>query len=133
MAAFSYPHHPVVLDSVFLANNTPIFKVSGLMDHDENNNNNINTNCFSQFDQTVHGIQESSCLDHSSKVALSDNEPSVTKKQSTESSTVLDNKLESGEQVTQKVAPVEKKRRIRNGSFSNSAQSKVKLKFLTFI
>lgn len=130
MAAFSYPHHPVILDSVFIPNNTPVFKMSGLMDHEQNNNINSNIG-FSQFcpsDQNVHGIHESSCLDHSSKVAFSDNEPSVTKKQSTESSTVVD-KLESGEQVTQKVTLMDKKRKNRNGSFSNSAQSKVNQHF----
>ncbi|PON77200.1 Basic helix-loop-helix transcription factor [Parasponia andersonii] len=126
MASFSDPHHPVVLDSIFLSNNTPIYEISGLLDQEENNNNSINNNGVSQFypsDLTVHGVHESSCLYHSSKVALSDNEPSVTKKQSTESSTVVD-KLESGEQVTQKVTPMEKKRKNKNGSSSSSAQSK---------
>lgn len=75
--------------------------------------------------------ESSSCIDQSStKVAtFSDNEPSVTKKQSPESSTVVD-KLETGEQVTQKVmTPMEKKRRTRNGSSLNYAQSKVNRKF----
>ncbi|XP_062115842.1 transcription factor BC1-like [Humulus lupulus] len=135
MAAFSYPHHSILLDSVYLPNN--MFKnMCGLMDQEEENTttNNNNTNyCFSNNDfyssdhQNHHGIlvHESSCVDHSSSkhgALSSDNEPSVTKKQSTESSTVVD-KLESGEQVTQKVTPMEKKRKTRNGS-SNSAQSK---------
>ncbi|KAL5543819.1 hypothetical protein UlMin_007603 [Ulmus minor] len=133
MAAFSYPHHPLLLDSLFLPNSAPI-KIPGLIDQVEDNNNTNNTNCFSQFypsESVTHHeipvdgniIHESSCLEHSSKFALSDNETSVTKKQNTESSTVVD-KLESGEQVTQKVTQMEKKRKSRNGSSSNSAQSK---------
>lgn len=118
MAAFSYSHHPFLLDSVFLPN-TPI-KMSGFME-DANPNTN---NCFSQFYPISH--HETSCvLDHSSKVALSDNEPSMTKKQSnTESSSVVD-KLESGEQVTQKLPIMNKKRKSRNGSSLSSAMSKV--------
>ncbi|XWS51484.1 hypothetical protein CRYUN_Cryun12cG0180300 [Craigia yunnanensis] len=127
MAAFSYQPHPFfLLDSIFLPN-TPT-KVSGFMEE-----GNINSNCFSQFyppepvqesplDPKFH---ESSCLDHSSKVAHSDNETSVTKKQSTDDSTVVD-KLESGEQVTQNVIPTDRKRRTRNGTTLNSAQSKVR-------
>ena len=72
--------------------------------------------------------ESSSCIDQSSGkiAAFSDNEPSVTKKQSPESSSVVD-KLETGEQVTQKVmTPMERKRRTRNiGSSPYSAQSKV--------
>ncbi|KAM7273584.1 hypothetical protein ACFE04_028248 [Oxalis oulophora] len=64
---------------------------------------------------------QNSSNDHSSKVTMSNdiNETnSVTKKQSPQSSTVL-----SGEQVSV-ITPVEKKRRNRNGSRPNSAQSK---------
>lgn len=78
--------------------------------------------------------ESSSCIDQSStKIAtFSDNEPSVTKKQSPESSAVVD-KLETGEQVTQKVmTPMERKRRTRNGSSPNSAQSKVNIEFQIF-
>lgn len=122
MAAFSY-HPAFLLDSIFLPN-TP------------SNNINIDDDHFSPsypsepLIQEVHNTDsravESSCtVDHSSaKVSLSDNEPSVTKKQSTESSTVVD-KLETGEQVTQKVTSMDKKRKNRNGSSLNSAQSKV--------
>ncbi|XP_031277311.1 transcription factor bHLH137 [Pistacia vera] len=129
MAAFSYQHrHPFLLDSGFLPNTNPI-KVSGYIE--EENNDIDNSNLFSQFyppkplqdiplDARVH---ETSCLDYSSKVALSDNEPSVTRKQSTDSSTVVD-RLESGEQVTQTLAHMDKKRKNRNGSSPNSAQSK---------
>lgn len=118
MAAFSYSHHPFLHDSVFLPS-TPI-KMSGFME-DANLNTN---NCFSQFYPISHN--EISCvLDHSSKVALSDNEPSMTKKQSnTESSSVVD-KLESGEQVTQKLPIMDKKRKSTNGSSLSSALSKV--------
>ncbi|XP_021909014.1 transcription factor bHLH137 isoform X2 [Carica papaya] len=56
-------------------------------------------------------IYDNSC------VVLSDNEPSVTKKQSTDSSTVVD-----GDQVTQNLAPVlDKKRKTRNGSTLTSS------------
>ncbi|KAL4634595.1 hypothetical protein ACB092_04G211500 [Castanea dentata] len=117
MAAFSYLHNSFILDSTFLSTNA---KMSSFGEDE-----NLNTNGFSQFyppelvqeipvDVTVH---ESSCLEHSSKVAFSDNEPSVTKKQSTDSSIVVD-KLDSGEQVTQKVTPMEKKRKSRNKASS---------------
>jgi hypothetical protein len=125
MAAFSYQHHPFPIDSIFLPN-TPNIKMSSFMEE------NINTSCFSPLYplEPMQGIpvevkiHESSCLDHGSKVAFSDNEPSLTKKQSTESSTVVD-KLDSGEQVTQKVTPIEKKRKNRNGASMTYAQSKV--------
>ncbi|KAF2311545.1 hypothetical protein GH714_024670 [Hevea brasiliensis] len=125
MAAFSYQHHPFRLDSVFLPN-TPIKNLSGFMEE-----GNINTNCFSQFYPSKLPLQtpldvrfhDTSLLDHSSMLAPSDNEPSVTKKQGTDSSTVVD-KPESGEQVTQKLPPMDKKRKHANGSSLNSAQSK---------
>uniref|UniRef100_A0A2P2J643 Uncharacterized protein MANES_14G046300 n=1 Tax=Rhizophora mucronata TaxID=61149 RepID=A0A2P2J643_RHIMU len=123
MAAFSYQqhHHSFLLDSIFLPNN-PVIRNMSMED------GNLNINCFSQIyppeslyeaplDVSFH---ESSHFDHSSKIALSDNEASVTKKQSTDSSTVVD-KLESGEQVTQKVSAMEKKRKNANGSSLNSS------------
>ncbi|KAF5476493.1 hypothetical protein F2P56_003243 [Juglans regia] len=125
MAAFSYQHQPFLLDSIFLPN-TPI-KMSSLVEEE-----NININYFSQFyplepTQEIPvddiSVRESNCFDHSSKGAFSDNEPSLAKKQSTESSTVVD-KLDSGEQVTQKVTPMEKKRKTRNGVSLTTAQSK---------
>ncbi|XVE63740.1 hypothetical protein DITRI_Ditri07aG0044400 [Diplodiscus trichospermus] len=125
MAAFSHQSLPFLLDSIFLPN-TPT-KVSGFMEE-----GNIISNCFSQFYYPPEPAQdslldpkfhESSCLDHCSKVVHSDNEPSVTKKQSTEDSTVVD-KLENGEQDTQNVTPPNRKRRTRNGTTSNSSQSK---------
>ncbi|MBA0714518.1 hypothetical protein Golax_013487 [Gossypium laxum] len=111
MATYSFQSHPFLLDSIFLPN-TSTTKVSGFVEE----GNIINPNCFPQFyqDSPVGPmLHQSSCLDHSS------NEPStVTKKQSTDddSSTAVD-KLESGEQVTQK-------KRTRNGTTSNSAQFK---------
>ncbi|OMO93749.1 hypothetical protein COLO4_16699 [Corchorus olitorius] len=150
MAAFSYqPHtHPFLLDSIFFPNvtvsNSPttpnstkvsVSAASGFMDETANGFNS-NFHCFPQFqeldsDSTLHPAKfhESSCVDHSSMlVAHSDNdnenEPSVTKKQSTDDSTVVD-KLESGEQVTQNVTLTDHRKRktSRNG---NSAQSKVR-------
>lgn len=111
MASYSFQSHPFLLDSIFLPN-TSTTKVSGFVEE----SNIINPNCFPQFyqDSPVGSmLHQSNCLDHSS------NEPStVTKKQSTDddSSTAVD-KLESGEQVTQK-------KRTRNGTTSNSAQFK---------
>lgn len=116
MAAFSYQHHPFPIESIFLPN-TPL-KMSSFMEE------NINTaSSFSPF-YPVESMQEipvdprihqSSSLDYASKVAFSDdNEPSLTKNQSTESSA-----------VTEKVTPIEKKRKNRNGASMTSAQSKV--------
>nr|XP_004298536.2 PREDICTED: transcription factor bHLH137 [Fragaria vesca subsp. vesca] len=132
MAAFSFQHllhHPFLFDSILFPG-TP-------------NSTNTNNLHFSQShypseplveqmnipgDQSARVAESSSCIDQSSaKIAtFSDNEPSVTKKQSPESSSVVD-KLETGEQVTQKVTtPIERKRRTRNCSSPSSAQSKVK-------
>lgn len=115
MAAFSYQHHPFPIESIFLPN-TPL-KMSSFMEE------NINTaSSFSPF-YPVESMQEipvdprihqSSSLDYASKVAFSDdNEPSLAKNQSTESSA-----------VTEKVTPIEKKRKNRNGASMTSAQSK---------
>ncbi|XP_061338988.1 transcription factor BC1-like isoform X2 [Gastrolobium bilobum] len=102
MAAFSYQYHPFLVDSTFFPNpQLPL--------HQEASSNVTN--------------QETSCVDQSSKITISDNEPSVTKNLSPQSSMVLD-KFETGEQVTQKVTPMEKKRRIRNGSSLSNPQSK---------
>ncbi|XP_039056914.1 transcription factor bHLH137-like [Hibiscus syriacus] len=114
MAAFSFQSHPFLLDSIFLPD-TPT-KVSGF-------DGNINPHCFSQLYQESSPVgpmfQGSSSVDDGSKAVHSDNELSTvtTRKQSTdEHSTVVD-KLESGEQVTQK-------KRTRNGITLNSAQFK---------
>ncbi|KAA8540634.1 hypothetical protein F0562_024447 [Nyssa sinensis] len=126
MAAFSYQqYHPFLLDSVFLPN-TPI-KISGFSEEPNNT-----TSCFSQFfppeplqeipaaNVSVH--DHSSCLEHGTKVALDIHEPSVT--YITNSSISMVDKLESGEQVTQKVTPMVKKRKNRDASSISSAQSK---------
>ncbi|KAK7316853.1 hypothetical protein RJT34_00609 [Clitoria ternatea] len=111
MATFPYQYHPFLVDPTTFLSNTntsplpPQFPL-----HQETSFNVTN--------------QDTSCVDHSSKnITISDNEPSVTKNLSPQSSVVLD-KLETGEQVTQKVTPMEKKRRTRNGPSLNSPQAK---------
>ncbi|KAL4353459.1 hypothetical protein GQ457_06G036370 [Hibiscus cannabinus] len=109
MAAFSFQSHPFLLDSIFL----PGTKVSGFMDVEANNS----PRCFSQFYQEPSPVGP--CFHESTSVVHSDNEVSTltAKKQCTdEHSTVVD-KLESGEQVSQK-------KRTRNGTTLNSAQFK---------
>ncbi|KAF8390725.1 hypothetical protein HHK36_025252 [Tetracentron sinense] len=124
MAAFSYQHPSFFLDPVFLPS-TPI-KMSGLLEE-----GNINNTYFSPFypSEPLHElsfdvrINESSCLDNSIKAPNSDDEPSVTEKQSTDSSSMVV-ELETGDQVTQEVTQREKKRKKADGSCLNSAQSK---------
>ncbi|GMN56557.1 hypothetical protein TIFTF001_025661 [Ficus carica] len=148
MAAFSYPHHPVLLDPIFLPiNNSPIIK-------NNNNNNNSSTSIPAQenlaefFPNIVLSHHHHHHYGHGipielSKVARSsndtyhdhdhDDEPSVThvnKLHSTDSSTVVDNnKLESGEQVTQQVTtttpppPMDTRKRSRNRYGSSSTSS----------
>ncbi|TKY73698.1 dimerization protein [Spatholobus suberectus] len=109
MAAFSYQYHPFLVDPAFFPNtNTPSSPPQFPLPQE------------TSFNVTN---QETSCVDQSSKITISDNEPSVTKNLSPQSSMVVD-KLETGEQVTQKVTPVEKKRRTRNGSSLSNPQSK---------
>ncbi|KAJ6869320.1 hypothetical protein NC651_034162 [Populus alba x Populus x berolinensis] len=134
MAAFSYQHQPLFPDSAFLPSiATPTKNMNNNMYGSfEEAGNMINTNGFSQIysPETFHETpsldvrfhQSSYPDDHSYKVSLSDNETSLTKKQSTNSSTVVD-KLETGEPVTQEVTPMARKRKSANG-FLNSAQSK---------
>ncbi|KAJ6876377.1 transcription factor bHLH137-like isoform X1 [Populus alba x Populus x berolinensis] len=134
MAAFSYQHQPLFPDSAFLPSiATPTKNMNNNMNGSfEEAGNMINTNGFSQIysPETFHETpsldvrfhQSSHPDDHSYKVSLSDNETSLTKKQSTNSSTVVD-KLETGEPVTQEVTPMARKRKSANG-FLNSAQSK---------
>ncbi|XP_042953756.1 transcription factor bHLH137-like isoform X2 [Carya illinoinensis] len=128
MAAFSYEHHlPFLLENSLFLPSSPIKIMSSFVEE------NINPNGFSQFypHESIQeipadfGVYQSSFLEHSSKGAyFSDNEASLTKKQiSTESSTVVD-KLDSGDQVTQKVTPMVKKRSNRNGASLNCAQPK---------
>ncbi|KAK7353861.1 hypothetical protein VNO80_19314 [Phaseolus coccineus] len=114
MAAFSYQYHPFLVDPAFFPTNmnTPSSPPPPQFHLPQETSFNV-TN------------QETSCVDQSSKITISDNEPSVTKNLSPQSSVVVD-KLENGEQVTQKVhTPVEKKRRSRNGSsLTTNTQSK---------
>ncbi|KAE9608601.1 hypothetical protein Lal_00020785 [Lupinus albus] len=101
MAAYSYQYHPFLVDSL------PFFS------------NNINT-----FSPQFNLYQDNSCDDQSSKITISDNEPSsVAKNISPQSSMVVD-KLEIGEQVTQKVTLMVKKRRITSACSLNKSQSK---------
>ncbi|KAJ6374579.1 hypothetical protein OIU78_030144 [Salix suchowensis] len=135
MAAFSNQHQPLYLDSACLPNiATPAKNMNNNMyGCFEEAGNKIDTSVFSQiyYPEIFHetpGLDgrfhqsRSHPDDHSSKVSLSDGETSLTIKQSTNSSTVVD-KLETGEHVTQKVAAMDRKRKSANG-FLNSAQSK---------
>ncbi|XP_057423083.1 transcription factor bHLH137 [Lotus japonicus] len=108
MAAFSYQCHPFLVDPSFLLNintGSPPLPTQFPL-HQEASLNVTN--------------QDTSCADQSSKITISDNEPSITKNLSPQSSMVVD-KLEIGEQVTQKVTP---KRRSRKDSSLNEPQSK---------
>ncbi|XP_058781286.1 transcription factor bHLH137-like isoform X1 [Vicia villosa] len=111
MAAFSYQYNPFLVDH----SHSPFMF-------------NINTTSPLPHPQ-FHPLHQDiiNCVDHqSSKVTtITDNEPSsLTKNLSPQSSMVLD-KLETGdEQVTQKINPMEKKRRTRNnGPSSNNPKS----------
>ncbi|XP_019437194.1 PREDICTED: transcription factor bHLH78-like isoform X4 [Lupinus angustifolius] len=110
MAAFSYQYHPFLVDSsAFFLNNINISPTSQFNFHQQ-----------TSLDVTN---QNTSCVEQSSKITISDNEPSVAKNISPQSSMVVD-KLEIGEQVTQKVTPMMKKRRIRSVSSLSNSQSK---------
>ncbi|XP_054822525.1 transcription factor bHLH137-like [Prosopis cineraria] len=120
MAAFSFQCHPFLVDSP-LFSSAPI-KTTAFTDQAQVQPQ-PHTNPAPQFHETSFHItnQENSFVDQNSKFNMSDNEPpSVTKNQSPETSVVLD-KLEPGEQVTQKVTPMEKK---RNRNRSSHPQSK---------
>lgn len=117
MAAFSYQYQqPFIVDS-------------NMFSHQLHEEPHINTS-FPPYYFHIHqepsfsvtDTQETSCVDQSSKISNSDTE---LKNQSPENSMVVD-KLENGEQVTQKVtSPMEKKRRTRKSSSLNSPLSKV--------
>lgn len=130
MAAFSYQHvlhHPFLFDSIFLPGTPTTTNNNHYLSQSHHPSEPFLVQEMNPVDR-ARAAESSSCIDQSStKVAtISDNEPSVTKKQSPESSTAVD-KLETGEQVTQKVmTPMEKKRRTRNCSSLNYAQSKAK-------
>ncbi|KAI3463574.1 hypothetical protein Pfo_020237 [Paulownia fortunei] len=127
MAAFSsfQHHHPFQLldSSAFLPNSTPstINKMCALLEEPDNA-----SPCFSQIYQ--HGNLQN--LDQSTKVsALGNNEASVlsvTNKNSMDSSSILTDKYyDSSGQVTQKATtPMDRKRRCKEGSSANCAQSK---------
>lgn len=119
MAAFSSQYyHPFLVDSSCFSITPPINNYESSLE-DQHQQPFINTttlpHCFHQ--ETCFSVtnQETSCVDQSSKVTISDTEPSVVKNQSPETSMVVQ-KLEKGEQVTQKVTPMVKKRKARNGS-----------------
>ena len=123
MAAFSSQYyHSFVVDSACFSITPPIINTSSnfLPSPHYLHNNNIQETSYSVTDN-----KETSCFEQSSKVTISDIELSVVKNHSPETSMVVD-KLEKGEQVTQKVVtPMEKKRRARNGSSSSDPLSKV--------
>ncbi|XP_027342269.1 transcription factor bHLH137-like [Abrus precatorius] len=127
MAAFSYQYyHPFLVDSTCFPTNTTM---SSLEEH-ALMNTPLPLPSHHQYIHSIHQEtsssvtnQETSCVDQSSKVTISDTEPSVVKNPSPETSMVVD-KLEKGEQVTQKVSPTEKKKRARNGSSLVSPLSK---------
>ena len=128
MAAFSYHYNPFLVDSSFFPSNTPI-KVSSSFEEQAHTNTGLpHPHPHHQFQlhqetSSVVTNQDTSCVDQGSKIASSyntDPSPFVTQNQSPETSTVVD-KLENGEQVTQKVTPMEKKRKTTNGSSLNSS------------
>ncbi|KAK6924611.1 Myc-type, basic helix-loop-helix (bHLH) domain [Dillenia turbinata] len=136
MAAFSYQHPPFIFDSIFLPNSVLPIKAHNSLQED---GNIINTNTFIPQFYPSDNVQEIpvnnivGTLTHETacpKVPLphSDAEPStVIEKQRTDTSSMDDHKLESGEQVTQKITTpiMEKKRKGREiRSSRNSAQSK---------
>ncbi|GMP34248.1 hypothetical protein CsSME_00007200 [Camellia sinensis var. sinensis] len=122
MAAFSFQHQPSLLDPTFLPDSSAF---------SQEPNTTPTTNCFSQFYRLESPQQipvdvcfhESSCLENGTKVGIRhNNEPSVTNKHSTDSSSMVD-KSESGEQATQKVIVIAKKRKSMDGSSITSLQS----------
>ncbi|XP_058226477.1 transcription factor BC1-like isoform X2 [Rhododendron vialii] len=115
MSAFSHQHRPFLLDSSFF---TPIKIMSGLVEEP-------NTPLFSQFfypPEPVHQIPvhhfSTSCLENSTKVDAGINDD--------DSSSVVDGKAESGEQVTQKLIPMDKKKKNRDGSAQSKDAREVK-------
>lgn len=122
MAAFSSQYyHPFLVDSACLSITPPIINTSSTLPpspHYLLNNNNIH---IQETSYSVTNNQETSCVDNqSSKVTtISDTEYSVVNKNHSPETSMVVDKLEKGEQFTQKVVtPMEKekKRRARNGS-----------------
>ncbi|KAI9079628.1 hypothetical protein K1719_038249 [Acacia pycnantha] len=100
MAAFSFQYHPFLVDNPFFSS-API-KMTTFTEQQQP----------PQFHES--SLENCFVVDQSSKFNMSDNEPSsVTKNQSSETSLVLDKLEPDGEQVTQKVTPMQKKKRNR--------------------
>ncbi|KAG5024209.1 hypothetical protein AAZX31_08G009100 [Glycine max] len=128
MAAFSSQYyHPFLVDSACLSITPPIINTSSTLPpspHYLLNNNNIH---IQETSYSVTNNQETSCVDNqSSKVTtISDTEYSVVNKNHSPETSMVVDKLEKGEQFTQKVVtPMEKekKRRARNGSSKESTE-----------
>lgn len=102
MAAFPFQYHPFLVDNPFFSS-API-KMTAFTEQQQP----------PQFHES--SFENCFVVDQSSKFNMSDNEPSsVTKnQQSPETSLVLDKLETDSEQVTQKVTPMEKKRRNRS-------------------
>ncbi|XP_010250561.1 PREDICTED: transcription factor bHLH137-like isoform X2 [Nelumbo nucifera] len=124
MAAFSYQQPTFLLDSAMLPN-SPV-KMPGLFEFGLGLGlGDINATCFPYFPPQP--LPESSIdnLDTSKNVILSDNEPSMTQKQRSYSSSLVVG-LESGDQVTQdETQKMDKRKKKKNGdgSCSNFAES----------
>ncbi|KAK7399268.1 hypothetical protein VNO78_10448 [Psophocarpus tetragonolobus] len=128
MAAFSSQYyHPFLVDSARFSITPPIKNLSSLGEQSLLNTSTLLPHHLPYHfnHETSYSVpnQETSCVDQSSKVTISDTEPSVVKIHSPETSMVVD-KLERGEQITQTVLPMEKKRRARNGSSLSTPLSK---------
>ncbi|XP_068470763.1 basic helix-loop-helix protein 80-like isoform X1 [Phaseolus vulgaris] len=124
MAAFSSQYyHPFLVHSPTFSITPSINKLSSLGDQQPLINTTTTLPPSHHFHNTLHQEtslnsvtnQQSSSADQTSKATtISDTDPSVIKNHSPQTSMVVD-KLEKGdEQVTQKVTPVQKKRRARN-------------------
>ncbi|KAJ1411882.1 Myc-type, basic helix-loop-helix [Sesbania bispinosa] len=118
MAAFSYQHHPFLVDSACFPN-TPI-DMSSFVEQPH-----INTSLPPHHihqDKTFSATnQEISCVDQSSKITISDTELSVVKNQSPETSMVVD-KLENGEQDSTEGG--KKKQKKSNGGVKGEEKPK---------
>jgi len=128
MAAFSSQHyHPFLVHSPTFSN-----KLSSLGEQQQPLINTTTTTSLPPSHSLLHQEtslnsvtnQESTCADQSSKATISDTDPSVIKNHSPQTSMVVD-KLEKGEQVTQKVTPMQKKRRAKSGPSLSSPLSMV--------
>ncbi|XP_058195677.1 transcription factor bHLH137 isoform X2 [Rhododendron vialii] len=99
MAAFSNPNHPFLIHPIFLPNN-------------------------SAFSQEPNAITPTPCFPQFFPPESHNTEPYVTNNiNSADSSSVVDHKAESGEQVTQKAVSMAKKRSHSDGSSLSSVQS----------